>query len=296
MDPLLFKALGLLLVFSGVFMCVYVLAPAGKTKGSVTQFEQGTTLGENTRLVMAFSPAFPLLRPLIALAPLEGYRTRLRKIIASAGLDRELSVVDFMAFQLACMLLFALLGLVLWKEWIIAVFVGLIGGGYAYLWLWEKKKSRQQEIALSMPNIVDMLSLSVEAGLDFLAAIKRIGEVGAPDGRAKDPFIQELQLMYHNIKLGMSTEEALLTMADRVDIQEMHSFVSIIVQAHKMGSSIADVLHSQAVRMRQQRFMKAERMGAVASQKLLIPMMLCIFPILFIIIFAPYILKFIYGR
>jgi len=156
-------------------------------------------------------------------------------------------------------------------------------------------------VALSMPNVVDMLSLSVEAGLDFLAAVKRISELGgqaSPDSGSKgqDPFVEELQSMYHNIKLGMSTDEALQNMAERVDIQEMYSFVSILVQAQKMGSSIADVLRSQALRMRQQRFMKAERMGATASQKLLIPMMLCIFPILFIIIFSPYLLKFIYDR
>lgn len=302
MDPMIYKTLGLLLIFGGLFASVYVLAPAGKGGRTLARFDEETILGEKTRLVMLFRPVFPLLRPIAARLPLEGYSRRLKKLIVTAGLDRELNVVDFLCFQMASVLLFGFLALLLWKSWFTAGFVGVLGAAYPYLWLWEKKSSRQREVALSMPNVVDMLSLSVEAGLDFLAAVKRIGEIGGEAGGApgqkggKDPFIEELQYMYHNIKLGMSTEEALQTMSERVDIQEMYSFVSILVQAQKMGSSIADVLRSQALRMRQQRFMKAERMGATAAQKLLIPMMLCIFPILFIIIFAPFLLKFIYGR
>ena len=83
-------------------------------------------------------------------------------------------------------------------------------------------------------------------------------------------------------------------MSDRVELPELYSFTSILIQAEKMGSSISDILKSQAIRMRQERFMKAERAGAIASQKLLVPMMLLIFPIIFIVIFGPYILKFIY--
>lgn len=293
METMLYKSLGLLCTFSGVFLFVYALVPPSRPKDSVSRFEPETQPGEGSRFVMLFRPLFLPLRPLAARLPLGRWGERVRRMLVSAGLDRELNVTDYTAFQLACGLLFAAMALLLWRDWSLAVFLGLLGLGYSALWLYEKMRARQQEIALSMPNVVDMLSLSVEAGLDFLAAIKRIAEVNR---ESRDPFLEELGLMYRNIKLGMSTEEALQTMAERVDIQEMHSFVAILVQAQKMGSSIADVLRSQAVRMRQQRFMKAERMGAVASQKLLIPMMLCIFPILFVIIFAPYVLKFIYDR
>ena len=107
-----------------------------------------------------------------------------------------------------------------------------------------------------------LLALSTAAGLDFLAGMKRICELTA----TRDPFVAELIIAYQNIKLGMSTEEALKTMAQRVDTPEMHAFVSILIQAQKMGSSISEVLKTQAMRMRQDRFMRAERAGAVATQ------------------------------
>ncbi len=292
MDPLLYKGLGLLCIFAGIFAFLYALLPGEKQREAKRRFEEQTTPGESTRFINVFRPLFPIFRPIADILPLERYKRSARKLTITANLDRELSVTDFLCFQMVCLLLFGLMGFMLWKDWFAALLLGAMGVGYPYLWLWEKKRTRQREIALSMPNVVDMLSLSVEAGLDFLASVRRIAEVS----RDKDPFIQELSYMYQNIKLGMSTEEALVTMAERVDIQEMYSFTSILVQAQKMGSSIANVLRSQAERMRQQRFTKAERMGAVAAQKLLIPMMLCIFPILFIIIFGPYLLKFIYNR
>jgi len=143
-----------------------------------------------------------------------------------------------------------------------------------------------------MPDVVDMLSLSVEAGLSFNAAVQKVCYIYRHD---KDPFVVELYLMDQNIKLGRSREESLKIMADRVDLMELDSFSSILIQANKMGSSIAEVLKSQADRMRSERFLKAEKVGAQASQKLLLPMMLFIFPIIFVVIFGPYIVKMVMG-
>ncbi len=84
-------------------------------------------------------------------------------------------------------------------------------------------------------------------------------------------------------------------MAERVDTEDMRSFVAILVQAQKMGASIADTLRDQSARIRRERFLRAERAGAVASQKLLLPMILLLLPILFGIIFGPYIIKFVYD-
>ena len=181
----------------------------------------------------------------------------------------------------------------LFKNTLFVLIAALFGLGYPYLWLYEKRKKRQSEIVINMPDVVDMLSLSVEAGLDFNAGIKRVCDIYRDE---RNPFVVELHLMDQNLRLGKSREEALRNMAGRVDIPELYSFVSILIQAEKMGSSIADVLKSQATRMREERFMKAERAGAIASQKLLVPMMLLIFPIIFIIIFAPLVLKFIFKN
>lgn len=292
MDPSILKIGGLGLFFLAVLGVMWSLFSQRKS-GAPSQFEaQAVEPGEATKFVNIFRPLFPVFAPLAKRLPIEGYRKRVNKLSITADIDRELGVNDFIAFQMVMMCLFLVCGLFLFSDAISAVLLALLGIVYPYLWLYEKKKTRQQDIARSMPDVVDMLSLSVEAGLDFIAGVKRIGDVNRS---ANDPFITELTYMYQNIKLGMGTDEALNVMAERVDIQEMYSFTSILVQAQKMGSSIGETLKSQAERMRQQRFMKAERMGAVASQKLLIPMMLCIFPILFIVIFGPYLLKYIYG-
>ncbi len=291
MDELL-KAGGLLLLFASVFAFIYALLPGDKERKARKQFEEEIATGESTGFINMFRPFFTFFKPLAVRLAWPDYQQRIRKMLVNAGLDRELAVSDFVSFQFLVMLLFFLMALALWHNLGSAVPAGLVGLCYPYFWLWDKRRTRQRDIALAMPDVVDMLSLSVEAGLDLLAAVKRVCDVGG----VKDPFVRELGYMHHNIKLGMSTEEALNTMAERVDVQEMYSFTSILIQAQKMGSSISEVLKSQAVRMRQQRFMKAERAGAVASQKLLIPMMLCIFPVLFIVIFAPYLLKYIYGQ
>ena len=206
------KAGGLLLLFLSIFAFLYALLPGEKEQKARKQFEEEAAPGESTGFINLFRPFFTFFKPLAVRLAWPGYQRRIQKMLVNAGLDRELNVSDFVAFQFLLLVLFVLMGLVLWYSLGAAIFVGMLGLGYPYFWLWDKKRNRQRDIALSMPDVVDMLSLSVEAGLDLLAGIKRICDVNAT---ARDPFIQELGYMYHNIKLGMSTEEALNSMAER---------------------------------------------------------------------------------
>jgi len=290
MDPAIFKYLALGLAGLSCWALVYSLFPSQREVQK--RFDKAAPPGRSVPFLRYFRPFFRFYTPIIEHVASEGRGRRLGRHLVSAGLDRELTPTEFHALQGAMATLFFCCGLLLWKDWMSASLLAVAGLGYPLLWLWERKKTRQRDIAVALPDMVDMLALAVEAGLDFLAGIKRIAETQSD---AASPLIEELSYMYQNIKLGMSTEEALASMAGRVDIPEMYSFVAILIQAQKMGSPITQVLKSQAVRMRQQRFMKAERLGAVAAQKLLIPMMLCIFPILFLAIFGPYLLKFVYN-
>lgn len=293
MDPDLFKYLAVCLAGVSCAALVYGLLPSQREREAHKRFEDaGEVALSDTSFLRFFRPFFRFFRPVVERLAPERHSRRISKQLVAAGLDRVLSVADFHALQCAMATLFFGCGLLLWKDALTAAPLLVAGLGYPLLWLWDRKKTRQRDISVDLPDMVDMLALSVEAGLDFLAGVKRISETQT---EAKSPLVQELRYMYQNIKLGMSTEEALATMANRVDIPEMHSFTAILIQAQKMGSPITQVLKSQAERMRQQRFMKAERLGAAAAQKLLIPMMLCIFPILFLVIFSPYVLKFIYN-
>ncbi len=287
------KLAAFLLFFGSVFFLIHGLIrlsrsaePAGKS--GLEDFE----IPEESRSILLFKPFYGIFLPLIERLPVDGYRQRMKKYAITAGLENDISGNDIIGFQLTAMLIFGILGLLVFDNILYILLAAIFGLGYPYLWLSDKKKQRQEKIKLSMPDVVDMLSLSVEAGLAFNAAVQKVCDVYRHD---KDPFVVELYLMDQNIKLGRSRDDALKIMAERVQVPELDSFSSILIQANKMGSSIADVLKAQADRMRSERFMNAEKIGAQASQKLLVPMMLLIFPVIFIIIFGPYLIQLIMG-
>ncbi len=289
MDTGLIKLTGFILFFSGACLWVYqMLSRTGAAIG--LKDEDDFILSEESRFVMMFKPFYQILIPMIERVPLSNYKTRIKKYIVTSGMERQISPDDMIGFQITMMLLFLSMGLVLFDSYPLLLLSALLGVGYPYLWLYEKKKQRQEEIRLSMPDVVDILSLSVDAGLAFNIAVQRVCEIYRNDN---DPFVVELYLMDKNIKFGRSRNESLKIMAERVDLMELDSFTSTLIQAENMGASISSVLRFQAGRMRSERFMKAEKLGAQASQKLLLPMMIFIFPVIFIVIFGPYLIQFI---
>jgi tight adherence protein C len=154
----------------------------------------------------------------------------------------------------------------------------------------DLRKARERQIVRALPGAVDVLSLSVEAGLEFLMAIQRLVE-----RRRFGPLRDELTTVLNDIRLGTSRGDALKAFATRVEIPDVSSFVSVLVQADALGASIGPVLQSQAERMRTERFQRAEREGAKASQKILFPLVLFIFPAVLLVIVSPVVLTFIYG-
>ncbi len=294
MSPLNFiLPLSYLLFFTAILFLVYSLAAGARQMADPqTQGADDFEIPEAARFVLMFRPFYRIFAPLADILPLPDYKNRMKQYTITAGIEDQVDSNDMIGFQITTMLLFMGMAYIYFQGAFAIIMAAVIGLGYPYLWLFEKKKQRQEAIRLSMPDIIDMLSLSVEAGLSFNAAVQKVCDVYRHD---KDPFVVELYLMDQNISLGRSRDEALKIMANRVDLMELNSFVSILVQANKMGSSIAETLKSQAERMRAERFLNAERIGAQASQKLLIPMMIFIFPIIFIVIFGPYVVKMVVG-
>lgn len=288
------RDLGLLLFPLGVGSLVWWLLPraARRTPQEAAPERTDALLGESAGLAALLRPGYAFLEPLAERLTPAPYRERLRRWLTTAGIDRILAPPAFVAFQAAMLAIFCLLGLALQAKAATVLLFGGLGLMYPYWWLYDKKAARQKAVTRSMPDVVDMLALSTAAGLDFQAGIKRIRDLAT----APDPFVAELALVHHNVTLGMSMEDALTLLGARVDTPEMYSFSSILVQAQKMGSSIADILKDQAARMRQDRFLAAERAGAVAAQKLLLPMVLFLFPIIFGVVFGPFVLKFLYNH
>jgi tight adherence protein C len=166
----------------------------------------------------------------------------------------------------------------------------VFGWYYPVLWVDGVIKKRKEQIKRDMPFVVDLLTLCVEAGLDFPGAMAKVVEKGQ-DGPLRDEF----EFVAREVQLGSSRSDALKNMADRIGLKEISSFVSILVTAERMGSPIGEVLRAQSDSVRHERFMDAEKKGGQASTKVLIPMAMFIMPSVFIVIFGPILLNKIYG-
>ncbi|WP_441411896.1 type II secretion system F family protein [Arthrobacter sp. 2MCAF14] len=144
---------------------------------------------------------------------------------------------------------------------------------------------RQKAIEFELPNTLDQMLISVEAGLGFETAMARAGQNG------KGPLAAELARTLQDMQVGRTRKDAYLSMAERADVPDLRSFVAAIVQADIYGIAIANVLRSQAKQMRIKRRQRAEEKAMKLPVKVLFPLMFCILPALFIVIIGPAIIK-----
>jgi len=226
----------------------------------------------------------------------EDYRKKVDKKIISAGLAQEINVDEYIGLQILWGVLFPIVMVVLnfalqlgYPYWM-ALGCSAFGILFPSLHCNSEKKRRYTAIISELPFYIDLLALSTEAGLDFINAIKRV-----VDKAENSVLADEFGVVLKDIKLGSSRSDALRKMADSLDISEVTSFCSVIIDADYTGASISQVLKDQSTQMRLERFVRAEKAGAQASQTILIPMVLFILPAVFIVVFAPVVLQFFYG-
>ena len=153
---------------------------------------------------------------------------------------------------------------------------------FPQMWLSAVVRRRHASIQKALPFVLDLLTLSVEAGMDFINALQRNCRM-----RKLDPLNEELLRMTKEIQVGSSRREALKNMADRVRQSDLRSVAYALVQADELGVSIGAMLRIQSDQMRSRRFDRAEKLAAEAPVKMLGPLMLCIFPAVFIILLGP---------
>ncbi len=167
---------------------------------------------------------------------------------------------------------------------IIAVF-GIFGYMAPSITLDRKGKKRKREVIEGMPNALDLLTISVEAGLAFDAALARVA----------DKYSNALSVEFHQVldemKLGRPRMEALEAMSSRLDLDEVTNFITAVNQSDQMGTSLGSTLRIQSEELRRRRTQRAEEAGAKAPVKMLLPMVACIFPTLFIVLLGPAALK-----
>ena len=166
------------------------------------------------------------------------------------------------------------------------VLFALMGWVYPVSWVARCALQRKDRMSKSMPYAIDLITVAMEAGQDFGAAVRNLVNEG-PRGPLRDEFGVTLR----QIELGKSRVEALKAMADRIQLDEFRSLVTSVVQSSEMGASISGTLKIQAEEIRRRRFQRAERQAARAPSLMLIPTALFILPAVFIIIAVPIVIR-----
>jgi tight adherence protein C len=221
------------------------------------------------------------------------FRQKMHKRFTALGRP-EFRPQDFVAHQWIWAVFFGFLGLALMNMlkqplWYAIPFM-VFGSLFPYIWLSDQIKKRQRKIAKALPYNTDLLTLTVEAGLDFQAGLGTVVEKGQPG-----PLIEEFNIVLNEIRLGTTRAEALRNLADRVQMIDMSAFVSNLIQADRMGTSLGKVLRIQTNQMRISRTHRAEKAANEAPVKMLLPLIGCIFPTVFLVLFGPIVYRLLFG-
>ena len=152
-------------------------------------------------------------------------------------------------------------------------------------------RKRQEDIIRNFPTFVDLGALMIESGLDYMTAFDRIVKI-AP---VKTGLELEIEKTINEVQLGYARRDALRRLSMRTGLQEVRSFVGLIVQSDELGTSLVELMRNYSADMRFRRLNKAEKLAAQASTKMLIPLFIFIFPTVFILMLAPMIMDLVTG-
>jgi len=231
-------------------------------------------------------PFFEGMRALAVRLSPSGTGERLVRQLDSAGNPKPWTVESIMGAKGAGLLLGGVLGLLLGggftaKGLLIAVAAAVVGFFLPDLLLHNTAAHRQEELRRGLADALDMLTVCVEAGQGFDAALMQVAR------STKGPVAGEFTRALQEIQLGKPRGEAFASVARRSNVQEMRTFVTALVQADRLGLPIGAVLREQAQQMRLIRRQLAEEKAMKVPVKILFPLLLCIFPALFIVIIGP---------
>ena len=209
--------------------------------------------------------------------------------LEKAGYPGGLRGADWMGVKLLSAIAFAVglfaLLLLLTRQPAIAFLFGILGIGIGFIgpefWLGRKIRARSLAMVLQLPDALDLLTISVEAGLGFDAALAKVVE------KMQGPLVNEFRQALAEVRMGRTRRDALRDVANRADAQPITNFIGAIVQAEQLGVPIAKVLQIQSQQLRIERRQRAEEAAAKAPVKMLFPMVGCIFPTIFIVILGP---------
>lgn len=218
--------------------------------------------------------------------------TSLDKRLQKTGVGYLMSAEDFIGIRLTSALFqmcaAILIMMAIQKHSILWPMGGLLLGYYfPEIWLNDTRKKRERDILKALPAFLDFISMSVEAGLNFTGALQQ-----AMDKVPKSALYNEFTIVMRDIRAGLSRADALQKMAERVDVKDITVFIRAIITAERLGSSMKKTLQIQSEQRRNERFQRAEKTAMEAPVKLIAPLIMFIFPVTFIVLGFPILMKF----
>ncbi|MFQ5574977.1 MAG: type II secretion system F family protein [Terriglobia bacterium] len=278
--------------FTTVLLFVGLTATTGQK--NTHKREKNALSLRDQQLAQSFSRRIlaPIATGAVSLAARIGpanYVDRLQHRLVLAGSPRDIRADDFLAIKALCILAASVFTALL-------ATTGTLGGGGSAktalmllpagyfvpdLWLSSRIRDRQKKVRLSLPDVLDLLTISVEAGVGFDSALAKVVR------NHRGPLSEEFFRMLREMRLGVTRREAFKNLNHRTGVPELSSFILSMLQADIFGISVSKVLRVQAKEMRIRRRQSAEEIAMKAPVKMVFPLVLCIFPALLIVILGP---------
>jgi tight adherence protein C len=284
-------AMAILLIFAGLAGS----RPVDPVQARLTQL--GTMQAKNLEelelqqpfLERTLKPLATRLSGFVARMTSSSFTDRTEKRLALAGNPGDLRVADWLGIKaiaaaITAGIFFVVFGL-LGGNILSGIGLGVVGLLMGYIlpefWLGGRVRARQRAILLQIPDALDLLTISVRAGLGFDAALGKVVE------KMKGPLVDEFRRALAEVRVGKVRRDALRDIVARTEVVPLTNFIGAIIQAEQLGVSISKVLQVQSEQLRIERRQRAEEMAAKAPIKMLFPLVGCIFPSLFIVILGP---------
>ena len=235
-------------------------------------------------LFRLFMPFLPMVRPMVNEKLFGTVLLSDENRLQMAGYDEVIPTVDFVGLRI----IFFILGVVFLfvgagaGNMMMCVIIAVLFVFFPTMWLSGVIKKRHTSIMKALPNVLDLLTLSVESGRDLLSSLRDILE-----RRKMDPLGEELMRTFQEIQLGRKRTEALRALSKRVKQVDLSATINAIVQAEEYGVSIGQLLRIQGDMQRNKRFAMAEKLANESSVKIIIPVVICILPAVFVILMGP---------
>ncbi|SJZ44467.1 type II secretion system F family protein [Selenihalanaerobacter shriftii] len=226
----------------------------------------------------------------VRLTPI-GFKDSLRRKLVLAGHPFDLEAKELLAIQgiliiILPVIIFLSLVNLSWQNATLFSFVFAFAGFVIPQFILSKKiTERQQEIQETLPDVLDLLTVSVEAGLGFDSALVKVVD------KISGPISEEFERLLQEIRMGKPRRNAMRDLGNRTNVEDLSNFITAIVQADKLGVSIGKVLRIQSNQIRLKRKQRAEAEAMKAPIKMLLPLVFFIFPTLFVILLGPAAIK-----